>query len=33
MVMCINVAKTKSMSVGRGALELPIDTRIHSGFV
>ncbi len=31
MAMHINVAKTKIMSVGKGAPQLPADTPIHSG--
>jgi len=31
MAMCINVAKTKIMSIGKGAPQLPVNTPIHSG--
>jgi hypothetical protein len=33
MAMCINVTKTKIMSLGRGAPQLLVNTPIHSGFV
>jgi hypothetical protein len=33
MAMCINAAKTKIISMGRGAPQLLIDTPIHYGFV
>jgi hypothetical protein len=33
MAMCINAAKTKIMSVGRGAPQLLVDTPIHNGSV
>ncbi len=33
MAMHLNAAKTKIMSVGRGAPQLPVDTPIRSGSV
>jgi hypothetical protein len=33
MAMHINAVKTKIMSMGKGAPQLPVDTPIRSGFV